>query len=345
VLELLDELDSHGFASGNGTLGARSFARRVADCYAVVDEQAVPESHRTTRRFRFGSGDNAGFGKLLLLASLCMPVTGLLAQPAITTQDTSGMVGVTMTAPAQQAGESRRDALNAYERRQFADAQERFAGLVRSNPTDADLLVNWGTAAWAAGDTVHAVIAWQRAARLYPLAGDIQQRLALLPPGARGGVADVPMMPVPLLRWSAIALWVAGWTFAAWLALRGPDQRHRATALLRGAMWAALGGAVAVGGASLWGQRALNPSSLSVVLQAETMFVAPGTDAEAMGGVTTGDVVQRLESLGSWQRVHHADGREGWLPSLRLAALSSGEDGVAVPSASPSFEPALTPVR
>jgi hypothetical protein len=154
------------------------------------------------------------------------------------------------------------------------------------------------------------------------------------------------MIPVPLLRWSAIALWILGWALAAWLAVRTRDDRGSgATTLLRGAMWVAFIGAAGAGAASFFGQRALDPSALAVVLRSETMFIAPGTDAEAMGGVTTGDVVKRIETQGTWQRVHHADGREGWLPSLRLVALSADDGTMSEPISGPSFEPALTPIR
>jgi hypothetical protein len=354
VLELLDDLDVHGFANGNGNHGASavSFAKRVTDCYAVVDGQAIHEATGARRSgLTFGNDSGAGLGKLVLFASLCLPFAGLIAQSTtqVPLQDSAGAIGVTIGAPAAQpeeAARALREANDAYQRRQFADAQDRFAGLVRTNPTNADLLVNWGTAAWAAGDTVHAVIAWQRAARLYPLASDIQERMGLLPAGARGGVADVPMVPVLLLQWSAIALWIFGWGLAAWLAVRTRDDRRGgATTLLRGVMWVAFGGAVGGGAVSFVGQRALDPSTLAVVMRSETMFIAPGTDAEAMGGVTTGDVVKRLETQGTWQRVQHADGREGWLPSLRLVALSADEDALSMPNAGPSFEPALTPIR
>ncbi|MBL0172301.1 MAG: hypothetical protein IPP90_16570 [Gemmatimonadaceae bacterium] len=74
-----------------------------------------------------------------------------------------------------------------------------------------------GTAAWAAGDTVDPVIAWQRAARLEPLAVDLQG-ISALPAGARGGVADIPMVPVSWLAQWPVVLWFAGWLVLTWLA-------------------------------------------------------------------------------------------------------------------------------
>ena len=351
VIALLDDLDAQGFASAgsanptavdrDATTGASasrqggavdSFAKRVRDCYAVVDGQAVHDSSPHASRI-----DNR-LGPLLLFAILWLPLgTGVAAQPVI------GQQGAESPAVETEAAGAIRAATDSYQQRLFADAEDQFGDLVRADPTNADLLVNWGTAAWAAGDTVHAVIAWQRAARLYPLAADVQQRITLLPAGARGGIANVPMISVPLLRWGAIALWLVGWALAAWLLSPASRNRH-GTGLLRGTVWLSLSCAVVAGAASVWGQRALDASALAVVLRPETMHVAPGTDADAMGGVATGDIVQRLEVEGGWQRVLHADGREGWLPSLRLIALSA-EEGVRVAVPDGALEPALVPLR
>jgi SH3-like domain-containing protein len=49
---------------------------------------------------------------------------------------------------------------------------------------------------------------------------------------------------------------------------------------------------------------------------------APGGDADAVGGVATGDVVRLGEMRDGWRRVRHADGRDGWLPDARLRALT-----------------------
>ena len=81
--------------------------------------------------------------------------------------------------------------------------------------------------------------------------------------------------------------------------------------------------AIAGGGVAWWGMRALDASALAVVSRPETLRIAPGTDADAMGGVTTGDVVRILETRDGWQRVRHSDGRRGWLPVVRLIAMSA----------------------
>jgi hypothetical protein len=135
----------------------------------------------------------------------------------------------------------------------------------------------------------------------------------------------VPMIPVELLATLALSAWATAWLV---LALRARAvRRDERVAESRVARWAR-GGAILLmlagvsgGIGAWWGLRILDVSGLAVVARPETMRVAPGTDADAMGGVTTGDVVRVVESRSAWQRVLHADGRRGWLPSPRLIAI------------------------
>ncbi len=304
VIELLEDLDTRGFALADGAERTESLVARARACFATVDQEAIGNGDVGREMPGEFSGRNVP-GALLLCLALAYPVTAVIAQPA---------------------ADGVRAATEAYRSRLFTDAQQRFADLVQARPRDPDLLVNWGTAAWAAGDTVHAVMAWQRAARLDPLAVDVQERLLLLPSGARGGIADVPMVPVDFLQTLAIVLWIGGWACAAFLEMRRRSSAHaqapvRWSGLLGGVIWIVLITAVAAGGFALWGRRALDASALAVVARPETMHLAPGTDSDAMGGVATGDVVRRVEQQGGWERVVHSDGREGWLPVMRLLSL------------------------
>ncbi|MES2524430.1 MAG: hypothetical protein V4617_17155 [Gemmatimonadota bacterium] len=323
VITLLEDLDHQGFAAAAESAeraNARDFVKRASDCYAMIDAEAVRGGSPFSSRF--ASGPGSGAGTLVLLVALAAAPIGLRAQESAASASASASAGALPDTPLGAANA-------AYNRRAFKDAQLRFSDLVARNPRDVDLLANWGTAAWSAGDTVNAVIAWQRAARLDPLAVDLQERLTLLPSGARGGVADIPMVPVPALQQAGVLLWVVGWLLAAWHAARkrkagaqgGALMSDGVGAMLRGTIWVTLLCAVTAGGLAWWGHRELDASRLAVVSRPETMHVAPGTDADAMGGVATGDVVRRLESSGPWERVLHADGRKGWLPSLRLVAL------------------------
>ena len=166
-----------------------------------------------------------------------------------------------------------------------------------------------------------------------PLAVDLQERIALLPAGARGGVADVPMTPVLSLAQAAIVSWLVGWVllgWAGWISRRTkPDSAStsRSAPWVRGLAIAAVIIGVMSAGTAWWGMRALDASALAVVARPETLRIAPGTDADAMGGVSTGDVVQVVEARESWERVVHADGRQGWLPAVRLVAMQDSLPG------------------
>lgn len=216
-----------------------------------------------------------------------------------------------------------REARAAYEGRRFARAAEQWARASTARPRDVDLLVNWGTAAWAAGDTVSAVLAWQRAARIDPMAADVQERLLLLPPTAHSGLADVPMVPVTLLVFGATGLWVLGWTWLFVVLWRRrtvpagtgshPPSRAPAFALL----------AIAAAGVS-YAQvqaNALRVDGLAVVQRPDMLRSAPLANATPAGGVGTGDVVRLNARRGEWVQVRHADGRTGWLPQARVLGL------------------------
>lgn len=320
VLLFLDELDIRGFAisvGGATTTTTTDYARAASDLFTLVDSEAM-----------HGAGimpytmHAAGLGGALV----CL----LVAATRIATAQTDSsnvMTRIVRAATVSDTGVSSntaafKRAVDAYQTRRFTEAVQRFADLARTHPLDVDAAANWGTSAWAAGDTVHAVIGWQRAARRDPLAADLQQRLALLPAGARGGLAEVAMVPVPALQGVAVAAWVIGWAFIAY----GQTRRSRVNprrwdGVVKSAGLTLCMVAVSAAGIAVWGRRALDATGLGVVVRPETMHVAPGADADALGGVSTGDVVRVLEKRDGWDRVRHADGRLGWLPSLRIVAV------------------------
>jgi hypothetical protein len=302
VMTVLDQLDALGFAAAGGDESATAAATRaVSTVLERVDAEALPAGHRLRAAHKV-----QWLAVILLLVS-----------------------GVTLPARAHaQDADAERAARAAYERRAFGEATERFAALASARPNDPDALANWGTAAWASGDTVDAVIGWQRAARLTPMATDLQERISLLPSGARGGVADVPMIPVVLLFNIAVASWAGAWLLFGVVAYRarrttpGDGDAPRVTRWARRVAVTLLCAGFAAGAGSWWGARALDSNELRVVTRPETLRVAPGAESDAMGGVTTGDVVRTIESRDAWHRVEHADGRRGWLPASRLVALA-----------------------
>lgn len=316
LIALLDRLDEVGFSpvpvDGAPIIDEGRLTREVADLLTRVEREAMPRGQQVGR-------STIGIVSVAIaLLALQAPAEALRAQA----------VPVSPPTGASPSGDSARAAdvaaaRGAYERRAFGEAAQRFAALAVQTPREADVLVDWGTAAWAAGDTVAAVIAWQRAGRLEPLATDIQRRIDMLPSGARGGVADVPMIPVSWLLRVAGAMWMVGWALLAWHAwrVRGRGPGGAIVRWTRGVSLLLLIAAASGAAVAWWGMRALDASELAVVSRPETMRLAPGTDADAMGGVTTGDVVRIVETREGWQRVLHADGRRGWLPGSRLVLM------------------------
>jgi hypothetical protein len=324
LLALLDALAEQGFSAVPAPVAGRDDLTARADALlGRIDAEAVTHA----RAIRAARHAQARFALFLALgaAAVAAPartVAALQVTPAQAPPQAPKPVQGTVDRGALEATVARATAM--YEQRQYSRSAELFAEAADARPADADLLANWGAAAWAAGDTVSAVIAWQRAARLEPVAVDLQERLTSLPAGARGGVAEVPMIPVPALLLAAVAGWMLGWALLAVVRV----QRRRG----RAATWIGFASTVAVfalllavgtGAAAAWGYRELDVTGLLVVRRPETMRTAPGNDANAMGGVATGDVVRVEEARDGWLNVVHADGRRGWLPAGRTIPLVS----------------------
>ena len=319
VMTFFDELDQRGFAGSDiAPVPTTPFADTATALLASVDKEAVRSGRAiplTSRTVLFGSA---------LLACMALvswrEVAAQAVVPDLTTPVRSRVGAADQDAAVDAAFTLASD---AYLARRFSEASSRFADLARQQPGDVGILANWGTAAWANGDTVEAVMGWQRAARLDPMAADLHERLALLPAGARGGFADVPVVPVPVVQAIAIAAWVLAWCVFAVCRRRRMRGATRAwdRALRVGA--ASLGVvSMAAVGVAIRSRAALSVDGLAIIMRPETMHVAPGADADAMGGVSTGDVVQLIERRDAWQHVRHSDGRVGWVPAIRLVALS-----------------------
>lgn len=309
VLAVLDALAVEGFgdATQRCETGPDDLRARAVHAAELVAAEAVTEGRtRLWRRRGAQHGAHLGLVLLALTMGLAAPTKSATAQGTAT----SGRPDIPLLV---------REASAAYEARRYAAAAERFADAVRERPQDVDLLMNWGSAAWSAGDTVSAVIAWQRAARLEPIAADVQERLALLPPGARGGIAEVPMVPVYPLIAVATLCWIVGTIvlIVAWSRMAVAD---------RGVMRVSVGTALMLVAAGLaasawWGVAALDPRGLAVVRRPEAMRAQPALDANTAGGLATGDIVRLAAVQEQWARVEHADGRFGWVPAERLSLL------------------------
>lgn len=273
---LLRELDAAVFADGRAPDDAH---RRALDLYRRLD--------RETRSHAPGA---AGRTLALLLG------TALAASSAV----------------AQESAFTR--GVAAYERGQYAEARDRFREHAAGQPRSFDAWANFGTAAWSAGDTTHAVLGWQRAQRLRPLAPAIQDRLEQVP-GAHGGeVSGVIPVPSAVPAALAIALWVGAWLLIAWR----PAER---AAWTRGAGALALAASVAVFLAGRLVERQQQGGDLAVVAEPGPLRSLPALAAEARIGVARGEMARIEERRGVWRRVRLDGGRTGWMEAERLLAL------------------------
>lgn len=325
ALALRDQLEAEGFGPAGVARGPSAAAGAADEAVRAVleriDEEAIPRmaSAGTPRRGRRTRRGAVGAGGLLAAVLALVTMVLPLVLPAVAVVR-GGAIAQRVPQPAGAPVAVRHvaDGERAYADRHFRQAAESFARAVAARPHDVVLLANWGTAAWAAADTVSAVVAWQRAARLQPWAEDLQRNLARLPAGARTGVASVPLVPVAGAVLAGACAWVAGWVMLAW-GWWPAGRAARRRLLVAGGT--SLAGALVLGGWAGWGRARLSAEGLGAVRAPETLRTAPTPDAPAAGGVGTGDLVALELTRDGWARVVHADGRRGWLPWARIRPL------------------------
>jgi hypothetical protein len=279
----LRTLDEAAYAS-DGALAAGA-GKRAVQLYARVDAEALRPWEVT------------GGARLAVLAALSVGLGGALA-----------------AAVPEAGAELFDEGVRAYTERRHTAAQRAFGTLAREEPRAPDAWANFGTASWAAGDTARAVLGWQRALRLEPLAGDVRARLADLREETLASVGFVPpVTPMAL----AIALGACWW--GAWIA-GAVRARRRAGSRRPTAMFAFATAALALAGVHQ--VERLRASDLAVVQAAGPLAVSPALGADRAGNVEVGEVARVRGLQGVWSRVALDGGRSGWIESSRLISLA-----------------------
>jgi tetratricopeptide (TPR) repeat protein len=286
TVAILVELDEASFAGERR--GARDAAKRAAALLRAVDAEA---------RGRDALGDAARtfvltLGILTLGAGIAHAAAG-----ADTTEDLFAR-GVA-----------------SYDAGRYAEAAALFDSTAHASPRSADAWANAGTAAWTSADTAGAVVGWQRALRLEPLAGDVRDRLDLTPGPARGALAAVPPVPLEALAAGALALWWLAWLGAAARALGGSRPSARTIYALHGL-------AVAAGVGYILLDEHLAGVSLRVVVEPTRLHSEPSLATEPGAATRTGQVVRSAQRQGAWTRAVLENGDDGWIESDRLRALT-----------------------
>ena len=320
VMSLLSQLDEAAWSAVPTVSGAMaqrepSWTERIRDLTTRVIDEAMPTRSGTkasvaARTVADGARDtparDSGIGKRTLMWWVVVGAGLALG------------IGSNLSA----RGAAFDAAIALYDSGSFADASIAFFAIAHPAPRHADAWANAGTAAWAARDTVGAVIGWQRALRLEPMSRDLRERIRLLPIASRDGLARVPGVPRELPILLAVALWCVAWGLLALSATRG--RRGWWTS---GAMLMLLAIAATVWHGILVAR--LSATNLAVVEARAPMRVSPGDAANANGDAEPGDVIaigeSRIDATRGerWLAVQHVDGRLGWLPERVLHMLAS----------------------
>jgi hypothetical protein len=287
---LLSELDAAMYAR-DGSLGSGA-ARRALDCWRAVDDEA-----------RRGAPASRLSG---VVARLAPPVALLLAGTSA------------LWAGRPEAEHAFANGVTAWDDAQYAASAMLFLDAAEQEPRAVAAWANAGTAAWVAHDTSTAVLAWQRALRLDPLARDVRDRLALTPGFAPGTLAHVPAIPLGVAVAFLALTWCATWG-AASAELLTRDRRWRTTAIVAGVLSVALAAIAWRAGESTAARR------VAVVSETSSLRTLPALGGEAMARALTGEVAEIRRAQGVWSRVRLSD-REGWIETdlLRPITLPDG---------------------
>ena len=208
--------------------------------------------------------------------------------------------------------------VDAYAHGQYASSTRDFAALAAHEPRAPDAWANMGTAAYAAGDTARAMVGWQRALRLEPLAADVRDRLDLISPTAPSSPGFVPAVPPLPLAALAALLWIGGWLSLAWQARRRGAMAPRLQLTIPVVATAA---ALFFAAATALLDRRINATDLAVVARDAPLHVLPALASDRGATLRTGDMTRILEAQGAWARVSADGGREGWLDAAALALI------------------------
>jgi hypothetical protein len=266
---------------GGPGLADPTVAARAAAIFEAIDREA-------TRR-------RASLGKLGVVSAIALAVSATVV--AAGQERSADVLAFDRGVALYQAGA-------------YASAQRVFTSIASADPRAADAWVNAGTSAWQAHDTAVAAVAWQRALRLEPLDGDTRDRLDLIPGFHNGFFGDVPPVPLSLVAWIGLVAWLTAW------GLQPIDRR-----------WASVvaGSAFVVATASFVGGLRLSDIAhgrqTAVVRTADRLRSSPSLGSDLAEEVMLGETVRTPTARTTWTFVRLRDGREGWLPSERLAPL------------------------
>lgn len=201
----------------------------------------------------------------------------------------------------------------AYAGADYARARDAYLRAANAAPRNASAWANFGTAAWQAADTAAAVLGWQRALRLDPMADGLRARLARVRAPQMIGAARVWALPTLPPAAGALVLWCLGW---AWCARRRwTHQSARRASLL-------IVPAVALGVLAWFAEWQSRARDLVVIASSAPLRALPALGADPGAVPLIGEVVRVRERRGVWLRIELDAGRSGWYPDERTYPLA-----------------------
>jgi hypothetical protein len=281
---LLAELDRAAFGAAHEKV--RDAANRAWRIYRDIDRQA-----RTREALRAAITGSA-LGVMLVV----------LTQSAVAMQ-------MTELSPARQFDAG----LTAYRAERYSDAARHFGAAAIAEPRAPDAWMNYGSASWQAADTARAVLGWQRALRLEPLATDAREALVLVDLPVDESFGDVPPLPVATLAVIAGSLWCLAWIVVAIRARKA------------GAAAVGLGGialSISLAAVALTAHSVVLGRGLAVLDATGALRALPALAAEYGAVARVGEVARIAERRGDWTRIALAGAREGWVENALLVKLT-----------------------
>ena len=281
---LLAELDRAAF--GGDHSGAKDQGKRAWHVYRDIDREA--RSRDSLRAIATA----LAIGGMLLVAA-----------------HTAAAIQAPNRAPEHRFAQGVAD----YRAGRYSDAAREFAAVATAEPRAPDAWMNYGSASWQAADTARAVVGWQRALRLEPLATDAREALVRVDLPVDESLGDVPPLPVGGLALIAASLWCVAWLLVA-LRIR----RAGSTAI-------ALGGislSVALAAVAFTAHSVVAGRRLAVLDATGALRMLPALAAEYGAVARVGEVARIEERRGDWTRVALAGGRDGWVEHALLVTLA-----------------------
>lgn len=219
-----------------------------------------------------------------------------------------------------------------YSAHHYDEALRIYTALLKHHPEDATLLYNQGNCYYRLKDMPHAILSYERAARLNPSDADNRHNLTL----ARAQTEDKFYSSADLdIAWSFRSFLntfgIDGWAWLSVFALIGMFAavlwlRFSMSARMRKGAFALLivmgAGVVVFNIFALVQHQKLNDHSAAIVMNTTPLLSTPDTTGKTVFTLHGGTKLSlRDTTLPAWTEVSLSDGRKGWVQNKDIANI------------------------